>query len=430
MEPQGLRFSLSSFEYFLLKKAKYLLCAGDIPSGGKRTPKRYRYAVSHFNVEAEKATERKLPRRPVIYDTTLRDGEQMVGVRFTQAQKLDIARGLAKIGVHQIEAGFPAVSDEELRAIKAIVKEGLGPKILVLSRILKEDIDAAVDSGADMVMLFVATSDIHLKHKLHMTRGQVRQMLAEALEHARSRGIEFSFTPEDATRSDWGFMETLFRKAEEAGASRLGIADTTGSATPEATALVIRKLKRISKLPLSVHMHNDFGLALANALAGFREGATHINASVSGIGERAGNVPLEQLVGAVQVLYGIDMGIDMEGLTNLSHLVCRYAKVQMAPHAPIVGRNAFAHESGIHVAAVLKDPSTYEPIPPECVGNERRICFGKHSGRTAVRKKLEERGLVKDDAFVEKVLRKVKARGEENGGVSEAEFWEIVQGLG
>jgi isopropylmalate/homocitrate/citramalate synthase len=365
----------------------------------------------------------------VIYDTTLRDGEQMVGVRFTLEQKVEIARRLAAIGVHQIEAGFPAVSDEERRAIKAIVKEGLGPKILVLSRLVKEDIDAAVDTGADLAMLFVATSDIHLRHKLAMTRAQVSDMLAEAMDHAKGRGIKFSFTPEDATRSDWGFMESLFKMAERAGAVRIGIADTTGSATPEAVALMIGRMKRTLKLPLSVHLHNDFGLALASALASIREGATHINASVSGLGERAGNVPLEQLVASLQVLYGMDLGVDMEGLTELSRLVADYAKVQLSPHTPLVGRNAFAHESGIHVAAVLNEPSTYEPIPPECVGNRRRICFGKHSGRAAVRSKLEEKGLGGDGALVEKVLKKVKALGEANGSVSEDEFWAIVETL-
>jgi isopropylmalate/homocitrate/citramalate synthase len=390
---------------------------------------KYSYAVSPYNKEAEEELGRRFPKGIVIYDTTLRDGEQMVGVRFTRIQKLEIARRLAKIGVHQIELGFPAVSDEEQSTIKAIVKEGLGPKMLVLSRLVKEDIDAAVDTGADMVMLFIATSGIHLKHKLGKTREQVKEMLAEATDHAKARGIEFSFTTEDATRSDWGFMDDLFKMAETAGASRVGIADTTGSATPEAVAFIIKKLKRISKLPLSVHLHNDFGLALASALASIREGATHINASVSGLGERAGNVPLEQLVASLQVLYGIELGVDMEGLTDLSRMVAGYAKVQLSPHTPLVGRNAFAHESGIHVAAVLNEPSTYEPIPPECVGNRRRICFGKHSGRTAIRKKLEEKGRGGDETLVEKVLKRVKAMGETNGGVSEDEFWDIVDEL-
>jgi methanogen homocitrate synthase len=368
-----------------------------------------------------------MPKKIVIYDTTLRDGEQMVGVRFTPKQKLEIARRLADIGVHQIEAGFPAVSDEERSAIKAIVDAKLGSKILVLSRLVKEDIDVAADTGADLIMLFIATSDLHLKHKLNMTRDQVKRKLAESLDHVKERGIKFSFTPEDATRSDWGFMEELFKMAEKAGASRIGIADTTGSATPEAVGLLIRKIKGISKLPVSVHLHNDFGLALAGALAGIREGATHINSSVAGLGERAGNIPLEQLVASLQVLYDMDLGIDMAGLTELSRVVAKYAKVQLSPHTPLIGNNAFSHESGIHVAAVLNEPSTYEPISPECVGNTRRICFGKHSGRTAVRRKLEEKGLDNDEELVERVFKKIKAMGEANGAVSEEEFWVIVR---
>ena len=353
----------------------------------------------------------------------------MVGVRFTREQKLKIARGLAEIGVHQIEAGFPAVSDEERKTIKAIVDERLGPKILVLSRLVKEDIDAAVDTGADMTMLFIATSDLHLKHKLSMTRDQVQRRLADILDYVNERGIKFSFTPEDATRSDWPFMECLFKMADKAGASRIGIADTTGSATPEAVGLIIGRLRNISKTPLSVHLHNDFGLALAGSLAAIREGATHINASVSGLGERAGNVPLEQLVTSLQVLYGMDLGIDMGGLTDLSNLVANFANVSLSPHTPIVGKNAFSHESGIHVAAVLNEPFTYEPITPECVGNRRRICFGKHSGRTAIRSKLAEKGLGDDEDLVEKVLKKVKAMGEAKGSVSEEEFWALIEGL-
>jgi methanogen homocitrate synthase len=367
-----------------------------------------------------------MPKKIIIYDTTLRDGEQMVGVRFTRDQKLEIARRLAKIGVHQIEAGFPAVSEEERSAIKAIVNERLGPKILVLSRLVKEDIDAAVDTGADLVMLFIATSDLHLKHKLNLTKEQVKRKLSESLDHIKERGVKFSFTPEDATRSDWSFMEELFKMAERSGATRIGIADTTGSATPEAVALLVHRITGISKLPVSVHLHNDFGLALAGALAGIREGATHINSSVSGLGERAGNIPLEQLVASLQVLYGMDLGIDMQGLTELSKIVAKYAKVSLSPHTPLVGENAFSHESGIHVAAVLNEPSTYEPISPESVGNTRRICFGKHTGRTAVRRKLEEKGLGNDEELVERVFKRIKAMGEANGAVSEEEFWEIV----
>jgi methanogen homocitrate synthase len=385
------------------------------------------FAVSPFNIEAERSADRGLPERIVVYDTTLRDGEQMPGVRFTIEQKLEIARRLAAIGIPQIEAGFPAVSRQEHEAVRAIVKEGLGPKILVLSRLVKEDIDAAVDTGADMAMLFVATSDLHLKHKLRATKEQVRERLTGALDHARSRGIEFSFTPEDATRTEWAFQEEMLRMAVDGGASRIGIADTAGSATPEAIGMLVRRLRTLGHVPISLHLHNDFGLALANALAGIREGATHINASVSGIGERAGNVPMEQLVVALQVLYGMDLGMDMSGLTGLSRMVAEMAGIQLADHAPIVGRNAFTHESGIHVAAVLTEPSTYEPIDPGAVGNRRRFIFGKHSGRAAVRLKLQEKGLGGDEALVVKVLGQIKAHGEADGGMNEDAFWAIVE---
>lgn len=385
------------------------------------------FAVSPFNVEAERSL-REMPRNIVVYDTTLRDGEQMVGVSFRLEQKLDIARKLASIGIPQIEAGFPAVSKEEHATVKAIVDEDLGPKILVLSRLVKEDLDAAADTGADMAMLFVATSEAHMKHKLRMDKAQVKARLVETLDYAKERGIEVSFTPEDATRSEWGFQEELLKVALDAGATRIGIADTTGSATPEAISMLVTRLKDMGgDIPVSLHLHNDFGLALANALAGIREGATHINASVCGLGERAGNVPMEQLIVALQVLYGIDLGIDMSGLTDLSNTVAEYASVPLSKHIPLVGRNAFSHESGIHVAAVLSEPATYEPIPPETVGNKRRFYFGKHSGHSAIRMKLEEKGLGGDEAVVSRVLGTIKAQGEANGGLSEEAFWAIVE---
>jgi isopropylmalate/homocitrate/citramalate synthase len=257
---------------------------------------------------------------------------------------------------------------------------------------------------------------------------QIKERLADILDYVKERGIESSFTPEDATRSNWNLQAELLKMAVDAGASRIGIADTTGSATPEAIAMLVGRLKEIGgDIPVSVHLHNDFGLALANALAGIRAGATHINSSVSGIGERAGNVPMEQLIVALQVLYGIDLGIDMTGLTELSQKVADYAGIPLSRHTPLVGRNAFSHESGIHVAAVLTEPSTYEPLPPEAVGNRRRFYFGKHSGRTAVRMKLEEKGLGGDDAMVGRVLERIKAQGEQNGGITEEVFWSIVE---
>jgi methanogen homocitrate synthase len=362
----------------------------------------------------------------IVYDSTLRDGEQMPGVAFGLEQKVAIATLLDEARVHQIEAGFPAVSEGEFRTIKEITSLGLSADILALSRITKDDIDVAVDSGVDIVLLFVATSDIHLKYKLKKTKEEILARSVEALDYCKERGIKASMSSEDSTRTDIEFLLEFFREAEKAGAMRLGITDTVGCASPEAISHLVKRVAEEVRTPISIHLHNDFGFALANAIAAVKCGAKAVTTTVNGIGERAGNVPLEQFVASMKFLYDHDLGIDSTKLKSLSDMVAGFSKVPVSKNQPLVGDNAFSHESGIHVAAVLSCPMTYECIPPEAVGNQRHLRMGKHTGVTYIRKRLEDLKVDVTEEQLCQILLRVKRLGEKRGRVSDREFERIV----
>lgn len=380
-------------------------------------------AVSPYNAIARLS----LPEKITIYDSTLRDGEQMPGVTFTTDQKLAIARALDSVRVPQIEAGFPAVSDGERESVRRIAGERLDAEVLCLARTLHSDIDAALACDVDMVLLFAATSELHLRYKLKMPREQVMDNAIRAVDYAKDHGLRVSLSSEDSTRSDVGFMMDMFRAAEEAGVERVGMTDTLGCAGPEAIRYLVRRMRESVKVPVSAHLHNDFGLGVANAVAALSAGAEAITTTVGGLGERAGNVPLEQLVMAITHLYKHDLGIRTEGLTDLCRLVFESARVSLPPNQPWVGPNAFSHESGIHVAAMLNCPMTYECLNPEKVGNRRRLVLGKHSGTAIVRSRLQERGLEATQEQMCEIVRAIKVRGEGKGRVSDHEFWDIVR---
>jgi len=365
----------------------------------------------------------------IVYDSTLREGEQMPGVRFTPEQKLEISSLLMDAGVHQIEAGFAAVSEEERKAIRRIASIGGDSDILSLSRARRSDIDAALSCDVDMILIFMATSDLHMSEKLRMTREEVLEAISSSVEYAKQHGVTVGLSTEDTTRSDPGFLRNAYSVAAESGADRLGITDTLGCANPEKIVQMVELVKEVSSLPISVHLHNDFGLALANALSAVKAGASAVATTVCGFGERAGNVPLEQFVMSMKFLYGADVGIRTEMLTPIARRVSELANIEISPTMPWIGENAFAHESGIHVAAVLRNPSTYEFVSPETVGNERRIVLGKHSGRSLISTKLLENGLSTSQLNLDEIFAKVKNLGEEKGGVSEEEFWGIVNNV-
>ncbi len=379
-------------------------------------------ATSPYNASARL----RLPEKVVVYDSTLRDGEQMPGVHFTAAQKAEIARKLDELRVPQIEAGFPAVSDDEKRAIKDIGRLGLDADILCLARTTQGDIDAALGCDVDMVLLFVATSELHMRYKLKMTREQVLERAVTSLDYARAHGLKASMSTEDSTRSDLPFMLEVLRASERAGAARLGITDTLGCAGPEAISYLVRMVREEISGPLSAHLHNDFGLAVANAVAALAGGAEAIATTVGGMGERAGNVPLEQFVMVLKHVYKHDVGIQTEGLTDLARLVFDHARLPMPTNLPWVGPNAFSHESGIHVAAVLNCPLTYECVDPEEVGNRRRLVLGKHSGTAIVKSRLQEKGVTATQEQICDIVRAIKKAGEEHGRISDEEFWGIV----
>ncbi|MFZ2455838.1 MAG: homoaconitate hydratase [Candidatus Altiarchaeia archaeon] len=329
-----------------------------------------------------------------IYDTTLRDGEQAPGVRFSIRQKLSIARRLAEIGIPEIEAGFPAVSQEEKLTVRKIARDGLNSRILALSRIVKKDIDAVIESEADAIILFASVSPLLLKYKMHKTLEEVIAQSVESVEYARAHGLSVIYSAEDATRTNLNTLMNVYKEVEKAGASRVHIADTVGVATPHSISFMVYQIrKRLdSRTELCMHCHNDFGLATANALSGLAAGANIAAATVNGIGERAGNVCLAELVMCLRILYGMDNGYDLKELQKLSKLVEKYSGIKNPPQKPLMGLNAFRHESGIHVAAVLENPLTYEPFAPEVLGIRRQIVLGKHSGKKAVIAKMDEKG--------------------------------------
>ncbi len=381
--------------------------------------KRESTCVSPFNPGFEGS-------RVHVYDSTLRDGEQMPGVAFSRDEKLAIARALDEARVPEIEAGFPSVSRTEFESIQAILDLDLDADISVLCRCCEPDLDKVRQLDLDLVMLFIATSDIHMRDKLRMDRQHVMDKLSRALDYCRDHGIPFSFSSEDTTRSDLGFVKDVNWMAAERGARRIGVTDTVGCATPEAMAHIVGFLREDLPCYMSVHCHNDFGLANANAIAGVMAGATHVATTVNGIGERAGNVPLQEFVMTMEAMYQVSTGMDLTKLTSLSRLVAEVAKVPLHPNQPITGDNVFSHESGIHVAAVHANPFCYEPVAPESVGNERRILMGKHTGHRAIRYVLAERGMEFTSEQLEEIYLEVKRRGEEQDHVPWDEFWSLV----
>lgn len=383
------------------------------------------FAVSRFN--KGHLANADLPEKVTVYDSTLRDGEQMPLVAFSLEGKIEIAEMLGDVGVKQIEAGYPAVSEGEREAVRKIASLGTGSEILALARTNQEDIDAAVDCGVDLVMLFTASSDLHREVKYEISRQEQEDKVIEALDYAKSSGIKFSFSTEDSTRTELGYIIKLSKLAEEKGACRIGLADTTGCILPSALGDLVRKVAGEVSVPVSVHLHNDFGLGVANALASIENGASAVATTVNGIGERAGNVPLEQLAVALEVLYGIDTGIDVSGLKKLCERVSQLSGVPLSPNHPWVGGNIFRHESGIHVAAISSNPMTYECVAPDFLGASREFVLGKHSGKFSIKKKLEEMGLKAGEEEVAAVLQAVKSAAQKGEKIDDIRFRALVE---
>lgn len=378
-----------------------------------------------------------LPEQVYIFDTTLRDGEQMPGVALTTEGKKTVAEQLAKLGVDVIEAGMPVVSKGEKEAIKDIAGMGLGSEICALARTSREDIDAALDCDVDRVHVFIATSELHMKYKLKLTPDEVLNKAVEAVEYTKSHGVKVEFSAEDATRSNLEFLKKVYSSVVEAGADVINIPDTVGATIPAAYAYIVEEIRNAVKpgVIISVHTHNDFGLATANALAAVEKGAQQIHVTVNGIGERAGNASLEEVVMSLFALYEIKTNIKTTYIYETSKLVERLTGVRLQPNKPIIGANAFRHESGIHVHAVLKNPLTYEPLTPELIGRKRTsivdeaIVIGKHAGGHSLRAKLEQMGVTATEEQLREILSRVKEIGDKGKAVTDADLAAIVEDI-
>jgi len=363
----------------------------------------------------------------VFLDTTLRDGEQTPGASLKPENKLRIARRLDELGVHIIEAGSAVASEGEMKAIRLIAKEGLRAEICSFARILRGDIDAVIGSGAQSVHLVVPTSPTHIKYKLKKTEDQVLEMVVDMVQYAKDHGLTVELSAEDATRSDLSFLKKVFAAGVEAGADRLCACDTVGVLTPERSYAFYSELSSAFTKPVSVHCHNDFGMAVANSVAGLHGGAREVHVTINGLGERAGNAALEEVVMALISLHKVKLPIKTQLLYSTSRLVSRLMGVPVQPNKAIVGDNAFTHEAGIHTHGVLALPSTYEPIPPELVGVRRRFATGKLSGSHGIRALLEGLELKPTDDQLREIFTRVKSLGDKGKKVTDADLYIIAE---
>ena len=328
-----------------------------------------------------------------IDDTTLRDGEQTAGVVFSNEEKVRIACLLDEVGVHQIEVGIPAMGGDEKGTIKHIVGLGLKTSILAWNRAVMSDVQHSIDCGVDAVAISMSASDIHIEHKLQKSRQWVLDQIRSCVAFAKEHDLYVSLNAEDASRADLEFLLRFVQAAKEEGADRLRFCDTLGILDPFDTYNVISFLKKEGGLDIEMHTHDDFGMATANALAGIKAGATYVNTTVNGLGERAGNAALEEVVMALKYLGKVDMGFKTSRLRELSEYVAAASARTIPAWKSIVGTNVFAHESGIHADGVIKNPLNYEAFAPEDVGLERQIVVGKHSGSRTIYRKFQEFGL-------------------------------------
>lgn len=359
-------------------------------------------------------------RRIKVFDTTLRDGEQSPGATLTMQEKLIIAKQLEKMRVDRIEAGFPIASDDDFNAVREIAKTVKKSTVVGLARCVDRDIERAgkaiEPAKKQMVHVFLATSPIHMKYKLKKSPKEVMAMAVAGVKKAKNYCDEVEFSAEDATRSDPAFMYSVFEKAIEAGATTINIPDTVGYITPleygEIVGGVFSQVDGIENITVSVHCHNDLGLAVANSLEAVRVGAGQVECTINGIGERAGNASLEEIVMAIKMRKGIfnaDTGIDTKEIYRASRMVSSFTGIPVQPNKAIVGKNAFAHESGIHQHGVLANREAYEIIDPAMIGKETEIVIGKHSGKHAVQAVLKQLGYVLKAKQLGEVTARIKA---------------------
>jgi 2-isopropylmalate synthase len=377
--------------------------------------------------------------RVIIFDTTLRDGEQAPGCSMTVEEKVLVAQQLERLKVDVIEAGFPIASPGDLESVRQVCKEVQTPVVTALARCIDEDIDAAgealKDARAGRIHVFLATSKIHREHKLRMGPAEIVELAVQGIKRALNYQDDVEFSPEDAARTEPQFLREVVEAAIDAGARTINIPDTVGYAIPEQFAELIQMLRsdvrNVDRAVISVHCHNDLGMAVANSLAAVRAGARQVECAINGLGERAGNCSLEEVVMALATrkdFFGITTGIETRQIMNASRLVSTVTGVHVPPNKAVVGRNAFAHEAGIHQDGVLKKKSTYEIMRPEDVGVERsRLVLGKHSGSHAFRARLEEMGIHLDEQRLARAFEEFKRLADKKKEIYDEDIEALVR---
>lgn len=376
--------------------------------------------------------KKKINPNLIINDVTLREGEQSAEVNFGLAEKKLIAHRLAEMGIKQIQCGYPGRSNIDREIIKLLKREGINAQLEAITQVFFEDwqqqIDAAIESEADIIDLMYPSSDLRLKYVQKKTRKEMLQRSVEAVKYAKNRGAIVRFAPTDTTRTDIDFLKEVYSSVIEAGAERISIADTSGAVAPFALKQLVSEIVDYTKVPVHVHCHNDFGLALPNALAAVEGGAAIVDASINGLGERAGNTSIDELIVALTLIYETDLAIDIKKLYGLSKLIEDISGVPIPANKPLTGEFAFAHKLDAHVKGVMSNPAVYESIAPEMVGNKRKIPIGKSTGPFVVKLKLEALGLEVPDSIVPDIVKKVEANAiKKRASLSDEEFISIVK---
>ncbi len=386
--------------------------------------------TSEVNFRDEIRKTFSLPSKVIIHDSTLRDGEQTPGVVFRKDEKIAIAKALDAVGVDRIEAGMPAVSAEDMEAVKSIVNLGLKAKIMVFSRAMAEDIDKALETGVYGVVLEIPAGLPRLKYQFNWSMEELLRRTVDAINYAKSKGLYVCYFPYDTTRAEMSFLTPFLKEVTaKSKPDSIAVVDTVGCALPESIKYMVREIKKITGATIEIHTHNDLGLGIANSLAAVEAGAEVVHVCVNGLGERCGNAALEDVVVCLKTLLGLDMeNIKFNKLTELSRMIEKYSGLKVAANKAITGELTFTRESGLGVDVFQKEPRVAFSIHPKFVGGKFKFVLGKKSGKPSIKLKLEELGMQVPDEKIAEILTKVKQKGiDKKSLLTDEEFRDIVK---